>query len=94
MMLTLTTYSDLDNLEYLIMDKDEPQDLCQLKQLVLRPDYMRIDDHIIVGTIFHRVITSLQMHIRATLLDQMRSIILSEVEFVALLTLSLWSQSK
>ncbi|ETN81812.1 hypothetical protein NECAME_02102 [Necator americanus] len=32
------------------------------------------------------------MHIRATLLDQMRSIILSEVEFVALLTLSLWSQ--
>ncbi|RCN44878.1 zinc finger, C4 type, partial [Ancylostoma caninum] len=70
MMLTLTTYSDLNNLEYLIMNKDEPQDICQLKQ----------------------VITSLQMHIRATLLDQMRSIILSEVEFVALLALSLWSQ--
>ncbi|EYC10102.1 hypothetical protein Y032_0057g2760 [Ancylostoma ceylanicum] len=72
MMLTLTTYSDLNNLEYLIMNKDEPQDICQLKQ----------------------VITSLQMHIRATLLDQMRSIILSEVEFVALLALSLWSQSE
>ncbi|KAK6039193.1 hypothetical protein COOONC_23302 [Cooperia oncophora] len=38
-----------------------------------------------------RVIRSLKVHIRTTLVDQMRAIILSEVEFVALLGLSLWS---
>lgn len=69
MMLSLTTYSDLNNLEYLISGANEPQDVSQLKE----------------------VITSLQMYIRSTLLDQMHGIILSEIEFVALLTLTIWS---
>ncbi|VDL73005.1 unnamed protein product [Nippostrongylus brasiliensis] len=38
-----------------------------------------------------KVITSLQLHIRRTLLDQMHGIILSEVEFVALFSLTIWS---
>ncbi|WKY04789.1 hypothetical protein Q1695_005644 [Nippostrongylus brasiliensis] len=70
MMLSLTTYSDLNNLEYLINGSCiEPMDINQLKQ----------------------VITSLQLHIRRTLLDQMHGIILSEVEFVALFSLTIWS---
>ncbi|KAK5966117.1 Nuclear receptor domain-containing protein [Trichostrongylus colubriformis] len=71
MMLSLTTYSDLSNLEYLMdgTGVDELQDTNQLKE----------------------VITSLQMHVRATIIDQMHGIILSEVEFVALLSLSFWA---
>ncbi|KAK6041296.1 hypothetical protein COOONC_21199 [Cooperia oncophora] len=71
-MVTLTTYSDLSNLEYLVSGSTyerDKQDLNQLKE----------------------VIRSLEVHIHTTLVDQMRAIILSEVEFVALLGLSLWS---
>ncbi|KAJ1365184.1 hypothetical protein KIN20_025418 [Parelaphostrongylus tenuis] len=71
MMLTLTTYSDLKNLECLICGADEPQDIYCIKQ----------------------VITSLQMHLRATLPIQMHRIVLSEVEFMAILTLTLWSSN-
>ncbi|WKY04786.1 hypothetical protein Q1695_005643 [Nippostrongylus brasiliensis] len=70
-MLTLTTYIDSTNLDYLINDHTtEKMDITQLKQ----------------------VITSLLVRIRSTLLDQMHRIILSEVEFVALISLTLWSQ--